>query len=129
MSEAPVDPYDAGQVARVVEGTLRLMGTGGVLDLLARLPGVVLVPAGRRGLWRPATPAAVLVGAEHRLTVTEPVVHEHTVGGVVLRRTEVPPGQLPGLVAGLVVALTHAQGSGPESGVVLSAAREVLGRL
>lgn len=130
MSEPPpVDPYDAGQVAAVVEGTTLLMGTDGVLDLLARLPGVRVVAGEPRRLFHPAVPGAVWVGTEHLLTMTDPLVHEHRVGGVALRRAALAPGELATVVAGLVISLTRAQGSQAETAAVLTAARDVLGRL
>jgi hypothetical protein len=128
-AEEPLDPSDADQVAAVFAGTLRLMGYDGVLDLLFRLPGVALVRGSPKRMFRAAVDDLVAVGAEHRLSTTEPVVHQHVVGGVVLRRGVVPPGDLPALLASLVGSLTRAQGSQEEFVAVLGAARDVLQQL
>ncbi len=125
----PVDPYDAARVAEVVAGTARLMGTPGVHDLLARLPGVRVEPGTPKRLLRPAVDGGTWVGPEHLLTRSDPVVHRHEVGGVVLRSAVVPPADLPGLVARLVATLTREQGSREETSAVLTAAAEVLDRL
>lgn len=124
----PVDPYDAAQVAIVLADTLRLMGPSGVLDLLRRLPGTRPVPAVAKRLFSPAVPEGLWVGPEHLIVLADPLSHRHVVGGVVLADTPLPPGELPGQVSGLVVALTRSQGSADETSGVLTAAREVLDR-
>ena len=129
MSTPLVDPQDRDEVAAVLADTQRLMGYDGVLDLLARLPGVELLPGRPARIFRPAVAASVCVGAEHLLSGGEPVTHQHVVGGVVLQRSTVPPGELPALLAGLVGSLCRQQGSGPEAATVLTAAREVVRQL
>lgn len=129
MSEPSVDPQDADQVAAVVEDTRRLMGYDGVVDLLARLPGVELVPGHPKRRFHPAVAATVSVGPEHLLAMSEPVLHQHVVGGIVLQRSVVPPGELPRLLAVLVGSLCVRQGSQQETAAVLTAAREILEQL
>jgi hypothetical protein len=125
----PVDPYDVRQVAAVVEGTWRLMGPDGVLDLLARLPGVRLDPGTPKRAFRAAVEGGTWLGPEHLLTWTDPVVHRHVVGGVVLQRAVLAPAEVPTVVAGLLIALTRSQGSGEDAAAVLTVARDVLERL
>jgi hypothetical protein len=127
---APVDPSDVTAVSEVLAGTLRLMGPAGLTDLLARLPGVRVVPGTPGRMFRSAVEGGVWVGAEHFVTLeTEPVVDQHVVGGVTLARSAVPPGQLPQVIARLVVDLAHDQASRVETEVVLTAARETVLRL
>ncbi len=129
-TEAVVDPYDVAQVTAVLAGTWDLMGPDGLADLMARLPGARLVPGSPGRLFHTAVPAGVWVGPEHFLELSaEPVVHQHVVGGVVLRRAAVPPGELPTLLARLVGTLVRDQGSAADATVVLTAARDVLHRL
>jgi hypothetical protein len=128
--EPYVDPADVSAVAEVLAGTLQLMGPAGLGDLLARLPGVRVVPATPARLFRPAAEGGVWVGPEHlvRLDAT-PVVDQHVVGGVVLQRSVVPPARVPGVLAALVVDLARDEGTAEETAVVLTAAREVIDRL
>jgi len=124
-----VDPLDVRQVEGVLVAAQRLMGTDGVLDLLARLPGVDVVAGTPGRFLRAGTPSAVWVGPDQRLLLTEPVVHEHVVSGVVLAHDAVPPGRLGAVLAPLVVALTRAQGSHDATALALTAAREALDAL
>lgn len=124
-----VDPGDVDQVRAVLAETLRLMGVDGVVDLLARLPGVV-VHAGRpKGFLSRAVPASVWVGPEDQVVLSTPPEHAQVVGGVVLHRVPLPPGQLPTVVARLVVALVRTQGSAAETSLTLTAAREAVSGL
>lgn len=126
----PVDPSDVIAVGDVLAGTLRLMGPAGLTDLLARLPGVRVVPGTPGRFLRSAVEGGVWVGAEHFVTLgSEPVVDQHVVGGVTLARTAVPPARLPQVIARLVVDLAHDLGSRAETEVVLTAARETILRL
>ena len=128
--EGPVDPYDVRQVAEVLTATLRVIGTDGLLDLLLRLPGVRLVPGTPARLFRPAVESGLWLGPEHFVSLSpDAAVHQHVVGGVVLQRAALSPADLPRVLAGLVTALTRAQDSADETALVLSAARDVVGRL
>jgi hypothetical protein len=127
--DGPVDPLDAAQVAPVLAGTRDLMGTAGLADLLGRLPGAVHRPGRPGRLLRAASPEAVWLGPEDLLELTEPPVHRHVVGGVVLQRTPLTPAQLGPSLARLVVALVGSQGAVAEATTVLTAARDVLARL
>jgi hypothetical protein len=135
MSPAPgdpvdhVDPLDADQVAPVLAGTRDLMGAGGLGDLLSRLPGAVHQPGLPGRLFRAASPATVWLGPEDALVLTEPPVHQHVVGGVVLQRTSLTPSQTGPALARLVVDLVRDQGSLEEASTVLTTARDVLTRL
>ncbi len=123
---APVDPLDVRQVAEVLGRTLTLMGSAGVGDLLARLPGARSVAGTTGRLFRPAVAGAVWLGAEHQLVLSDPVVHQHVVGGVVLQRRPLAPAELGPAVAPLVAALARSQGDLEEAATVLTVARDVL---
>lgn len=122
--EGFTDPSDQQQVAAVLATVVRELGVGGLGDLLGRLPGSRLEAARPGGVFKRAEPASVWLGAEHQLVLTDPVVHVHAVGGVVLARDPLPPGRLPDVVARLLVAAVADQGAQAEAATVLSAARE-----
>jgi hypothetical protein len=122
----PVNPLDADQVAPVLAGTRDLMGAGGLGDLLSRLPGAERRPGQPGRLFRAATPDAVWLGREDVLVLTDPPVHQHVVGGVVLQRAALAPAQTGAVLARLVVALVRDQGSVEEAATVLTTARDVL---
>jgi len=125
-SSPPVNPHDQATVGPIFAATMQAMGIGGVGDLLSRLPGTRVDPGRPARFFSPAVPPSVTLGAEHQLLLTEPPEYVHRVGGVVLHRRAVPPGELPGLLAGLVSSLTREQGSEAETTAVLSVARDVL---
>jgi hypothetical protein len=127
--EGYVDPADEPQVAAVLDAVVRALGVDGLGDLLGRLPGSRVEPARPGGFLRSAVPACVWLTADHQLVLTDPVEHQHVVGGVVLARDTLPPGRLPGVVARLVVTAVAQQGSEAEAAVVLTAARESAERL
>jgi hypothetical protein len=122
--EGFVDPSDQGQVAAVLGAVVRVLGIPGLGDMLGRIPGSRTDPARPGGVFRPALPASVWVSAQHQLLLTDPLVHVHVVGGVVLARDPLPAGVLPDAVARLLVAAVLEQGSEAEAAVVLTAARE-----
>jgi hypothetical protein len=107
----PVDPLDVRQVAEVLGRTLELMGPEGVGDLLARLPGARPVPGTAGRLFRPAVTGSVWLGADHQLVLSDPVVHQHVVGGVVLQRRALTPAELGPTVAQAVADLVRSQGA------------------
>ncbi len=121
-----VDPCDRVQVAAVFAAVLKAWGIEGVGDLLGRLPGVRLAAGEPRRRFRAATPPTVTIGSENQLVLAEPPEHLHVVGGVVLSRRALPPGELPLLLADLVTRLTREQASYDDSAAALTAAREVL---
>jgi hypothetical protein len=129
LPEGYVDPSDASQVAAVLGAVQRALGVPGLGDLLGRIPGSRLEPARPGGFLRAALPASVWLTAEHQLVLTDPVVHAHVVGGVVLARDTLPAGRLPETVARLVVAAVREQGARSEAAVVLTAARESCERM
>jgi hypothetical protein len=124
-----VDPLDVRQVEAVLEATQQMMGPDGVVDLLARLPGVEVSAGTPRRFLHAATPAAVCIGPDQRVLLRDPLVHEHVVSGVVLSHDVVPAGRLAAVLAPLVVALTRSQGSHAATALVLTAARETLDAL
>ena len=124
-----VDAADPAQVAPVVARTVALMGTGGLADLLARLPGTRTVPGTPGRLFKPAVPPTAWIGPEDQLVLTDPVVHQHVVGGVVLARTTLSPADLGPTVARLVTAAARAEASYDEASAVLTATADALARL
>ena len=126
---APVDPGDAAQVAEVLHATRELMGSDGLLDLLARLPGTRVRTGRPRSRWRAGTPTEVWLGEDFRLVVGEPLLLHHVVSGVTLAQDRLLPAETGTRLAERVVALTRDQGSQSEASVVLTAARDVAGRL
>ncbi len=124
-----VDPGDEHQVAAVLGAVLRTLGVPGLGDLLGRIPGSRVEAARPGGLLRRAEPACVWLTGEHQLLLTDPVVHVHVVGGVVLARDPLPAGRLPDAVARLLVRAVADRGSQAEATVVLTAARESTDRL
>lgn len=122
-----VDPLDPAEVAPVLAAALAAMGVGGVVDLLVRLPGVHLEEARPKRLFSPAVPGLVHLGEEHRLSLGDPVLHEHVVGGVVLARDPLPGGDLPGVLARLVAELVRREAAVEEAAVALSAVRDATG--
>jgi hypothetical protein len=127
--EGYVDPGDEHQVAAVLDAVLRTLGVPGLGDLLGRIPGSRVEAARPGGLLRRAEPASVWLTGEHQLLLTDPVVHVHLVGGVVLARDPLPAGRLPDAVARLLVRAVADRGSQAEAAVVLTAARESTERL
>ncbi|MDX6302909.1 MAG: hypothetical protein QOF53_4123 [Nocardioidaceae bacterium] len=127
--EGFVDPSDEQQVAAVLDAVLRTLGVLGVRDLLARMPGSRSEASRPGGMFRRAEPASVWVGPEHQIVLSDPVVHAHVVGGVILARDPLPGGRLPQALARLLVAAIADQASQSEAAVVLTAARESTERL
>ena len=119
-----VDPYDAAEVAPVLDAALRAMGPGGLTDLLARLPGVTIEPARAKRFLSPALPGRVWLGPENCLTMTDPIVHQHVVGGVVLARDPLRAGTLPGVLARLIADHVREHGQADDAAVALSAVRD-----
>jgi hypothetical protein len=126
LPEGFVDPYDVGAVSSIFAEMLRLVGVDGVSDLLGRLPGVTQVPGSPRRRFRDVVEPSAWIGPEHNVSMTLPATHQHVVSGVVLQRSSVPAGELPGLLAGLVASLTRAQASHDETSAALTALRDIL---
>ncbi|MGH3444538.1 MAG: hypothetical protein ACRDPB_04110 [Nocardioidaceae bacterium] len=127
--EGYVDPSNQQEVAAVLDSVLRTLGIAGIGDLLSRVPGSRVEAARRGGMFKRATPPSVWLSPEHQFELSEPIVHVHVVGGVVLAREPLPPGRLPETVARLLATAVTDQGSGTEAAVVLTAARETCERL
>ena len=122
-----VDPDDRAEVMPVLAGALRALGPEGVVDLLARLPGVRREPGRPARLFSRAVPAVVWVGPENRLVLADSLVHEHVVGGVVLHREPLRPGDLPGVLAVLIADHARREAAQDDAAVALSAVRDVVG--
>jgi hypothetical protein len=122
--EGYVDPSDPDQVAAVLGAVLRVLGMQGLGDLLGRIPGSRVEPTRPGGVFKRAVPASVWLTAQHQLLLSDPLVHVHVVGGIVLARDPLPAGVLPDTVARLLVAAVSEQGSHAEAALVLTAARE-----
>ena len=122
-----VDPTDSAQVGPVLAGVLDRLGLPGLVDLLSRLPGVVLQPGRPGGLLRRAKPPCLLTES-HRLVLGDPVRDEHVVGGVVLSHRNVPPRDVVRLVTGCVVAAVAAGRDAGEAAVALTSLRDALGQ-
>ena len=127
--EGLVDPSDEQQVAAVLGSVLRVLGIPGLGDLLGRMPGSRAEASRPGGMFRRAVPACVWLSPQHQILLTDPVVHVHVVGGVVLARDPLPAGRLPEAVSRLLVAAIADQGSQSEAAVALTAARESSDRL
>ena len=127
--EGFVDPSDVQQVAAVLGAVLQALGTSGLADVLGRLPGSRAEVSRPGGRFRRPVPASVWLSPQHQLVLSDPVVHVHAVGGVVLARDPLPAGRLPGAVAPLLVAAIADQASQSEASVVLTAALETSERL
>ncbi len=127
--EGYVDPSNQQEVAGVLGLVLRTLGIAGLGDLLSRFPGSRVEAPRTGGMFKRATPAATWLSPEHQLQLSEPMVHVHVVGGVILAREQLPPGRLPETVARLLVTAVTDQGSHAEAAVVLTAARETCKRL
>jgi hypothetical protein len=128
IPEGYVDPTDPSAVASVVRATVATAGLDAVTDLLARLPGTKVTPAVPKGFLRGAVPAAVWLGPESCWSCTEPPTLLHVVGGVVLRREVIEPGEAPGALARVVADLVRRTGEVADAAAVLTAARDVADR-
>jgi hypothetical protein len=128
MSDLPegyVDPADPLAVAAVISAVVSSSGIDAVTDLVARLPGVRLAAAVPKGFLRPAVPAAIWLGTEYCWSATDPPTLLHIVGGVVLHRDPVEPGEAPEILGRLVPELVRRTGARDDASAVLTAARDV----
>lgn len=127
--EGLVDPSDEHEVAAVLGSVVRVLGIPGLGDLLGRMPGSRVEASRPGGMFKRAVPACVWLSPQHQILLTDPVVHVHVVGGVVLARDPLPAGRLPEAVSRLLVAAILDQGGQSEAALVLTAARESSERL
>lgn len=126
---ANIDPQDQSAVARLLSRVVAVLGIAGVSDLLLRIPGTRLVPATAKRFLTPASPASVWIGTEHQLVLTDPPTHVQSVGGVVLHRDTVLPGELPGVLAPLIARMVHDYNCQESATAALSAVAEVIDQL
>jgi hypothetical protein len=125
LPEGYVDPTDPVAVGDVLDATVQTAGLDAVTDLLARLPGTRTTAAVAKGFLRPAVPAAVWLGPESCWSCTAPPTLLHVVGGVVLQRTEVHPGDVAGALGRVVAELVRRTGGVADASAVLTAARDI----
>lgn len=125
LPEGYVDPTDAGAVAAVLQATVEAGGTDAVTDLLARLPGTRQTPEVTKGFLRAAVPAAIWLGPESCWTSTVPPTLLHVVGGVVLHRETVEPGDVAGALSRVVADLVRRTGAVADASAALTAARDL----
>lgn len=128
LPDGRVDPADRDEVAAVVRGVLTAIGSAGLGDLLARLPGTTRQAAVPKGFLRAAVPERVLLGQQDVIEIGEGVVHLQVVGGVTLHRSALAPGEAPAVIAGLIARLTATMGSVEDTAAVLTAAKETTDR-
>lgn len=126
---ASIDPEDQAAVARLLARVVAVLGVAGVSDLLLRIPGTHLSPATAKRFLTPASPASVWIGSEHQLVLTDPPTHLQSVGGVVLHRDTVLPGELPTVLAPLIARLVHDYNCRESASAALSAVAEAIDRL
>jgi hypothetical protein len=125
LPEGFVDPTDAVSVGAVLDAVVRTAGLDAVTDLLARLPGTRTTPAVPRGFLRPSVPAAVWLGPESCWSCTSPPTLLHVVGGVVLHRAEIRPGDVAEALGRVVADLVRRTGASAEASAALTAARDL----
>jgi hypothetical protein len=122
-----VDAGDQAAVAAVLEAALPALGLSGVLQQLARVPGLVVRPPQPGRLLRSAVPGVVAYGDQTaRVEASGRVRLEHVVAGVVLSRDDVPPVRVAGTLAGLVTRSVADTGAGDEVSVLLTALRDAV---
>jgi hypothetical protein len=127
LPEGYVDPTDPAAIGAVLDATVSTSGLDAITDLLARLPGTRTSPAVPKGFLRPAVPAAVWLGPESCWSGTEPPTLLHVVGGVVLHRAEIHPGDVAEALGRVIADLVRRTGATADASAVLTAARDVAG--
>jgi hypothetical protein len=108
----------------------RPQAAGPVFASLGELPGVVFEPARPGRLWRAGTPARLHVGDfTFRLVGDATVEVQHTVRGIVLARTTLPPVGVAGPLAHALLDAVppHGQQAAEALAVWLTAWAELLG--
>lgn len=129
MSEALpagfIDPLDPAQVTPVLRSARSQLGIDGLVELLARVPGLTVEPERAGGPLRRSVPASV-TGGQDVVRLTTPATREHVVGGIVLSRTPIPPAQLPALLALVCRDGVLSTGEIMEASLVLTSARDAM---
>jgi hypothetical protein len=128
LPDGYVDPTDALAVGAVLDATVRTAGIEAVTELLVRLPGTRSTPAVPRGFLRPAVPAAVWLGPESCWSCTSPPTLLHVVGGVVLQRAEIQPGDVAEALGRVVAEMVRRTGAVADASAALTAARDLAAR-
>jgi hypothetical protein len=123
-----VDPRDPAQVAPVLAAALKQLGLAGLVELLARVPGLAIDPGRPGGALRRAIAPSVVNGTEV-LRFTAPASREHVVGGIVLSRAPVTAAELPGWLAGACRDAVTATGDPDDASIALTAARDAMNSL
>ena len=125
LPDGYVDPTDPTAVGAVLDATAQTAGLEAVTDLLARLPGTRTTSATPKGFLRAAVPAAVWLGPESCWSCTTPPTLLHVVGGVVLHRAQIQPGDVADALGRLVTDLVRRTGQVADASAALTAARDV----
>ena len=120
-----VDPTDHLTVEQVLVGCLSALGPAAVLAQLSAVLPVRLGHAG--GLFRAAVPTVVGEGEELLSIPSEGRPRlQHIVGGVVLSSDDVPPRELPGTLAALLMRALARSGQYDDAAVLLTALRDAV---
>ncbi len=125
LPDGYVDPTDPVAVGAVLDATARTAGLEAVSDLLQRLPGTRTTPGTPKAFLRPAVPAAVWLGPESCWSCTTPPTLLHVVGGVVLHRSQIEPGEVAEALGRVVTDLVRRTGQVADASAALTAARDV----
>jgi hypothetical protein len=129
LPDGYVDPTDPAAVGAVLQATVDFGGLDAVTELLARLPGIRVAPAVPKGFLRAAVPAAIWLGSESCWSCTSPPTLLQVVGGVVLHRQVIEPGEVAAALTGVVTDLVRRTGGVGDASAALTAARDVAGGL
>lgn len=127
LPEGYVDPTDPAAVGTVLRATVDFGGLDAVSELLARLPGTRLTAAVPKGFLRAAVPAAIWLGSETCWSCTAPPALLQVVGGVVLHRRVIEPGEVAEALSRVVTDLVRRTGGVGDASAALTAARDVAG--
>jgi hypothetical protein len=134
MADLPdgfVDPHDTAQVTAVLDAVLRSAGPVGLLDLLARIPGVRVEAGVPKGFLRAAVPASSWLGQENQLVLNDAtppaLVLQHVVGGITLSRETLPPNGTAALIARLLSTTIAENGGLEDASAALTAHRDLFG--
>ncbi|HSY16459.1 MAG TPA: hypothetical protein VK816_10750 [Jatrophihabitantaceae bacterium] len=120
-----VDPLDLEQVTAVFAAARTQLGIAGLVELVARVPGIVVDPGRPARRLQRAIPATVSSGQD-MLRFSEPIRREHVVGGVVISRADVPAGKVAAQLAQMCRDAIEEAGQAEDASVALTAARDAL---
>jgi hypothetical protein len=126
LPEGYVDPRDLPRVTAIVAAVVGATGVAGVLQLLARIPGIRIEEGTPRRFLRAEVPPAAWLGPENQLVVDgDGLVHRQVVGGITLHRARLTRADLPAVVARLIAATVADAGSVADASAALTAMEEL----